>query len=361
MITMKKLTYLVFIFLVMASCVKEDHFGLSPFGNIKDFLVSNQASNAIIDTENLLVTIEIPGGVELSSLMIQTLELSSFATADKKVGDLIDLSNDGFIDVTAEDGSVYSWTIKTFVASATPQLSNGDLNAWYKTSSGYYEPGSDAASTIWGTGNQGTQILGKLATVPYDLGDGNLAAHMETYDLGLAGVPLKTPIAAGSIFTGYFDSDKLDPTDPEAAVIFGTPFTGRPVKIRLKYSYVPGAVNKDRNGNVLDYDDSCDIYAFLEVRLADTTQRLGTAWFRSNLNQPELTTKELDFVYGPLNDSYPDYMRADDVDFVPADSAAYMLPTHITFVASSSYDGANFAGAIGSLLIIDDVEMVYNE
>ena len=357
---MKKIACIFSIVLLFA-CVKEDHFGLSPYGNIKKFLVSNQAGNAIIDTDNLLVTVEIPGGVELTSLVIQELKLSTFATADLAAGDVIDLSDDATITVTSEDGSIHIWTIKSFVASATPQLANGDLNAWYKTSSGYYEPGADAASTIWGTGNPGTQILGKIATTPYDLGNSNLAAHMLTYDLGLAGVPLKTPIAAGSLFTGYFDSDKLDPTDPEAAVIFGTPFTGRPDKIRFKYSYVPGPTNKDRNGNVLDYDDNCDIYALLEVRLGGTVQRLGTAWFRSDTNQPELVTKEIEVFYGPLDNSYPDYMRGDDVDFVPADSAAYMLPTHLVFVASSSFDGANFAGAVGSELIIDDVEMVYDE
>ncbi|WP_340112001.1 PCMD domain-containing protein [Maribellus mangrovi] len=357
---MKKITY-IFSLVLLFACVQEDHFGLSPYGNIKKFLVSNQAGNAVIDADNLMVTVEIPGGVELTSLVIQELTLSSFATANLTEGDVIDLSDDATIIVSAEDGSVHSWTIKSFVASATPQLANGDLNAWYKTSSGYYEPGTDAASTIWGTGNPGTQILGKTATTPHDLGNSNLAAHMRTYDLGLAGVPLKTPIAAGSLFTGYFDSDKLDPTDPEAAVIFGTPFTGRPDKIRFKYSYVPGPVNKDRNGNVLDYDDNCDIYALLEVRLGGTVQRLGTAWFRSDANQPDLVQKEIEVVYGPLDDSYPDYMRAEGVDFVAADSATYMLPTHISFVASSSYAGAVFAGAVGSELIIDDVEMVYEE
>ena len=54
-------------------------------------------------------------------------------------------------------------------------------------------------------------------------------------------------------------------------------------------------------------------------------------------------------------------MKPIDHGFVSADSASFVLPTHITFVASSSFDGANFAGAIGSVLIIDDVEMVYKE
>jgi hypothetical protein len=48
-----------------------------------------------------------------------------------------------------------------------------------------------------------------------------------------------------------------------------------------------------------------------------------------------------------------------DHGFVSADSASFVLPTHINFVATSSFDGANFAGAIGSVLIIDDVEMIY--
>jgi hypothetical protein len=30
-------------------------------------------------------------------------------------------------------------------------------------------------------------------------------------------------------------------------------------------------------------------------------------------------------------------------------------------VASSSFDGNNFGGAVGSLLIIDDLELIYEE
>lgn len=358
---MKKLAHIILVVLVLSSCVKEDQFGLSPYGNIKQFLVSNQAGNAVIDKENKLIKIEIPGGVELSSLVIQKLELSSFATADKVAGDRIDLSSDATITVTAEDGTVYAWSIQTFVASATPQLDNNDLNAWYKTSSGYYEPGADAASTIWGSGNPGTQLLGKLATTPYDLGGGNLAAKMETLDNGKLASSFGAPIAAGSIFTGFFNSDKIDLSDPEAAIEFGTPFTGRPEKIRFKYSYVPGPVNKNKQGQVLDYSDACDIYALLEIRQGGTIQRLATAWFRSDAQQPEMTSKEVDFVYGPLDNSYPDYMKKEGTVFVPADSASFMLPTHITFVGSSSFDGANFAGAIGSILMVDDIEMVYDE
>jgi len=358
---MKRYIPIFLLTIVLFSCVKEDFFGLSGFGNIKSILVSNQASNAVINTSELGVEIEIPAGVDLSSISIQKLELSSFATADKAVGDVLDLNSPQTIVVTAEDGSTYTWTIEAFVASATPQLSNGDFNLWYKTSSDYYEPGESASNTIWGTGNQGTQILNKLATIPEDLGGGNLAAKMITLDNGKLAGTFGAPIAAGSIFTGVFNPDKIDPSNPEAAIEFGTPFPGRPEKLRFKYQYQPGEQNKDKGGNVLDYSDMLDIYALLEVRLGGKTERLGTAWFRSSDVVGEITEKEITFTYGELDSSFPDYMKPSDHGYVSADSASFILPTHITFVASSSFDGANFAGAIGSTLIVDDVEMVYED
>ena len=69
--------------------------------------MSNQAGNAVIDNTNFTVTLEIPGGVDLSAVAIQNLELSSFATADKATGDVLDLNDDAIIQVTAEDGSIH--------------------------------------------------------------------------------------------------------------------------------------------------------------------------------------------------------------------------------------------------------------
>ncbi len=358
---MRTSIYIIVLGIILLSCVKEDYFGLSSYGNIKSIVVSNQSGNARIDTEALSVEVEIPAGIDLSNISIQSMEISTFASSDINVGDVIDLNDPRTINITSEDGTLHPWTIESFVASVTPQLDNWNLDQWYKTGSGYYEPGESASSTIWGTGNQGTQILNKLATLPYDFGNGNLGAQMITLDNGRLAGTFGAPISAGSIFTGYFDSDKLDPSNPQAAVVFGTPFSGRPEKLRFKYQYQPGAVNKDKNGKELDFEDMLDIYALLEIRLGGKTERLATAWFRSGDTQSDMITKEIDFIYGELDASYPDYTKPVDHGYVSEDSAIFVLPTHITFVASSSFDGANFAGAIDSNLIIDDVEMVYDE
>lgn len=353
--------YISALFIFLSSCVQEDHFGWSTYGNIKTIEISNQASQAVINQTNFEISIEFPGGVDLTELTIKTLTLSSFAESDKNVGDLLDLSQTANIQVTAEDGSLTTWTIVPEVASSTPQLVNGDFNLWYQTTTGYYEPGADANSTIWGTGNPGTQVLGLLATTPLEISNENLAAKLETLDNGKLAGTFGTPISAGSIFTGKFDKDKIDPSDPEAAIDFGTPFSGRPATLKFTYSFVPGDTNKDKDGNTIAEGDKCDVYAYLEIRNGTQSSRLATAWFRSGDEQNERVSKEIDFVYGQLNNSNPDYMFPANGVFVSADSSSFVLPSHLTFVATSSYDGANFAGAIGSTLVIDDVELVYEE
>lgn len=348
----------IIVFLLNA-CVNDDYFGQSPHGNINNIEISNQASQAQIDAGNKIVNVDFPPGVNLDSCTIQVLQLSSFAESDHKVGDVLDLTKNAEITVTAEDGTSYTWEIHPYVASSTPQLDNSDFNLWYQTPDGYLEPGADASSSIWGTGNPGTQILGLTATTPFEVASDNMAVRMETLYNGKLAETFGTPISAGSIFTGLFDKDAIDPSDPEAAISFGTPFAGRPLTFKLNYSYVPGEENKDKNGTSLADEDQCDIYILLEIRNPGSVERLATAWFRSSVNQTEYRTIEIPFAYGPLDSSFPKYMFPESGNFVSADSASFVLPTHITFVASSSYDGANFAGAVGSILYIDDLELIY--
>lgn len=352
------LNILIIASLIISSCVSDDYFGLSSSGNIKTIEIANQASTAIIDNTTQTITIELPPGINSSALLIKSLTLSSFASSDKNVGDVVNLNDNDSIIVLAEDGSTHTWIIMPQVSSLTPKLINGDFTDWYQTSSGYYEPGLDAATTIWGTGNPGTQILGLLATTPLEV-DGDLAVKMETLYNGSLSAALGMPISAGSVFVGKFDSEKIDPTNPQAAIDFGTPFIGRPERMSFDYAYSPGDENKDKNGNLLAYSDHCDIYAYLEIRYSNETLRLATAWFRDDQEVNHMTNITMEFSYGALDDSFPDYMKPENGLYVSNDSIAFVLPTHLTVVASSSYDGANFAGAVGSELLLDNVTLIY--
>ncbi len=58
----RQLNLILILAIILTSCVKEDYFGLSDYGNIKSFLVSNQAGNAMISNDSMSVVVEIPGG-----------------------------------------------------------------------------------------------------------------------------------------------------------------------------------------------------------------------------------------------------------------------------------------------------------
>ncbi|MEM9326817.1 MAG: PCMD domain-containing protein [Bacteroidota bacterium] len=345
--------------LISTSCIEQDFFGLSPHANIKAIEVTNQAGTALINATEATVIIEMPAGVDLSQTEIRTLSLSTFATSTLSQGDVIDFRETVAVTVTAEDGNSQTWQLIPEIATATPQLSNSDFNLWYQANGGYFEPGESAANTIWGTGNPGTQLLGLLSTTPIEIADDNFAPLMETLDNGRLAASLGFPIAAGTIYTGTFDTDKINPADPEAAIDFGVPFAARPSAFKVKYQYEPGPENKDRDGNVLDEPDGCDIYCLLEFRTTDGTRRLATAWFRGTDTQTELSEVMVDFTYGRLSSDFPDYTRPEDDLYVEGDSANIILPSHLTFVASSSFGGATFQGAIGSELVIDDLELIY--
>ena len=350
---------LLVLCLIVVSCIEDGYFGLSRYAYVKEMELINQASIAQIDTAGRLVNIEFPAGVDLSEIQVQKLVLSSFASSTLEVGDTINLSSSVAFETIAEDGTTYNWEIIPKVAATSPQLPNSDFQLWYQTNAGYYQPGESLTSTIWGTGNPGTALLGKFPTTPLEGVNDNIQAKMETLDNGLAGKPLKTPISAGSIFTGIFNTSKIDPADPDAAVDFGTPFAGRPAAFKIEYAYTPGSENKDRNGNVLSYDDGCDIYVLLEYRQNGEVQRLATGWFRSSDVQAEMKEIEIQLIYGELPSSTPDYKKPPNNHYVSADSAAYILPTHLIFVAASSYGGDSFEGAVGSELIIDNLQLVY--
>ena len=125
-------------------------------------------------------------------------------------------------------------------------------------------------------------------------------------------------------------------------------------------AYTPGDDNQDKNQDPLAYPDACDIYLLLEVRDNSSPRRLATGWFRSSDHTSDLTTVEVPITYGELDDSFPEYMKPVDENYVRMDSAQFILPTHLTFVATSSFDGANFSGAVGSLLLLDNLELVYD-
>ncbi len=344
---------LIFFF---TQCVKEDYFDYSNRAEILSIQLDGQSGNSAIFSESDSVHVEVANGIDLSSITINTLELSSFATSDIGEGEIIDFST-GLqnMTVTAEDGTQKIWKIAVFEVGSQPQFDNSDFEIWHEESS-YLDIGLDDASSAWGTSNPGAVFGGIDPNVErVDNGDDGYAALLTTRFTFLGSLANK-PIAAGSLFTGDFMQDNISITDPEASIDFGIPYSATPESFSIDYQYSPGPNNIDAQQNSLSYGDMADIYALLERRDGDTVKRVGTAWMRIEQGNSGIENITVDFIYGVLPAGTPDYM-------LPEDGQSYAAPeetpTHLKVVFSSSANGALFEGAEDSALMVDNFVLNY--
>ena len=158
-------------------------------------------------------------------------------------------------------------------------------------------------------------------------------------------------MAAGNIFTGKF----VGLAGLGAKLDWGVPFTSRPIALRGYYKYAPKAIDKvkDPYSDKKGQTDESQILVFL------------TDWtgpFRVNTSEKTFVDLDNDsgiIALGQLNSSNKD---SDYVKFtlpiVYRDNSR--IPTHIVLAAASSRYGDYFTGGVGSVLLIDEFEFVYD-
>jgi len=246
--------------------------------------------------------------------------------------------------VTSENGAN---TVEYIVTIRDRQLPNAGFENWFQeigmNSKPFQQPGKYAETTIWATANMGTSIYSIYGTSPVPDGD-NTLVKIETVET------VAIPLVAGALYVGKFDLDGAiaDPTNPVAAALLGLPFYGKPTAVQLQYTYQPGAqmiqAELKDPGNLfggfditnIDGTDKFGIEIVLEKRVGETVTEIARKNFQSDQVVNELTTLKLDL----------DYFSNDN-------------PTHMYISFSPSFDGGTFKGAVGSTLIIDNIELLY--
>lgn len=275
------------------------------------------------------------------------LVVSQGATIVPPSGSSVTFNNsEDFIKYTiiSEDGVnfvEYIFTIRD------KQIPNAGFTNWFMETGmngkPFQQPGKHLESTVWATANMGTSIYSIYGTSPVTEGN-NTLVKIETV------TTVALPLVAGALYVGKFDLDGAiaDPTNPVAAAKLGIPFFSKPTAVQFKYSYKSGdqmvqAVLKDP-GNLfggfdifeLEGKDKFGIEVVLEKRNGDDVTTISKTNFESGQEVETLTNFKL-----PLT-----YLSNEE-------------PTHFYISFSPSLDGGTFTGAIGSTLIIDDVELIY--
>lgn len=237
-------------------------------------------------------------------------------------------------------------TTYSFVTGGYEQLPNSNFERWSKSGQAWLVYGS-GDKQFWSSGNEGTATLAGNTTT-----NDNGSARLET-------ITAVGNLAAGNLFSGTFGG--IDLAAMSANLSFGKPFTYRPSKMKFEYKYHPAIVDGNTKSPELNKGDND--YAHVYIALCTWSSPLAVNPKKQLFNKDDssviaygefYTNKSTDDVTeGKLGNGF--VTKTVTLNYRKAD----VKPTYILVVATSSKYGDYFAGAIGSVLWLDNLELVY--
>lgn len=316
--------------------------------------------------QNTTVVLMVKDDADLTNLAPQ-FELTPGATIEPASGTARNFTTPQSYVVTSEDRN---WK-KTYIVRCTTEglttkfdfehseLENNKFYVFYEVLEG------EEKQYMWASGNSGFAIVGgnktadEYPTTPYDFGKSGKCLKLETRSTGDLGAMVNMRIAAGNLFIGEFYALEAM-QNALKATHFGLPFDFTPVSLTGYYKYKRGEVFTEKDGSVNpDVKDNFDIYSILyetddNVKYLDGTNFLTSPNLiaiariseEEKKETEEWTYFDLPFVFQP----------GKTVDKDKLAKGKY----NIAIVFSSSIEGDLFRGAVGSRLLIDEVELVHN-
>lgn len=225
----------------------------------------------------------------------------------------------------------------SFRTGKAVQLPNLSFDDWSKNNKYPNAAGSD----VWDSANSsGAAVTTSPST-----------DAVEGYAARLESVSAFGMLAAGNIFTGSF----VKLAGLGAELDWGTPFTSRPLALRGYYKYSPATVNKvkDPYKDQMGKPDQCQILAFLTDWDAPFRVNTNTKTFVDLDNDPGI------IALGQFNtsESSADYI---EITIPLVYRSNDRMPVYIVIAGASSRLGDYFTGGIGSVLYLDQFELIYD-
>lgn len=333
----------------LQSCIKDAP--LNPEADIEGFLLDSSATtaNAVIDQASRKIYLYLKPEAYLNGV-VPVLMVSHGATTLPASGDTIRFDQPVTYTVTSQShANTKIYTVE--VVSTGSWIFN--FEKWGEHPDNRYEyPLEDDGVQLWSSGNPGIALSGvekKPEAYPTRAtSDGYLGSRAAEI-ITLKGTSISElvgiKIFPGSLFLGDFNSSVAF-TNPPAATRFGQPYAGLPQYFTGYYKYMPGTDFQDKAGTVIPgKTDRCAIYAVL----FNGPEKLdGT-----NVNTSERIVARAALADGSAK---MDFTRFD----IPFQYTGVAPGNHLmlTIVASSSAEGDQYSGAIGSRLVVDSLRII---
>ena len=306
--------------------------------------------------------------------------LTPGATISPESGSLQDFSKGPVTyTVTSEDkqwSRTYQVSIKKGQTTMPNEIEFEFENAYL--SKGYYnwqENWNGNKLDIWATGNSGFQMSNSSSkpeeypTVMIEDGHKGKGVKLTTQRTSKLADKVHKPIAAGNLFIGQFDATDAF-LDAMKGTKFGRPFSfsAKPAKLEGWYKYQAGEKFTDKNMKPLDRHDYGTIYAVLyenidekgnavllygdNVQTSKQIVALALVGETHDDNGKVAIGNTSEWHHFSVDFDYQSYGKT--IDPGKLKNGGYSL----AIVCSSSSDGANFLGAVGSTLWIDSFKLI---
>lgn len=266
------------------------------------------------------------------------------------------------------DNVEFASDVKNFTTESAVALPNGNMDSWYQSGRTWYavsESDYNAGSLFWDSSNPGT-TTGAGALVNKNPTQGNSTV---VHTAGGKSAELKSQyaaafgfgkFAAASLYSGQFNS--LVGTSG-AKIDFGRPFTSRPTGLHGFYQYTSGVIDyvggNTPSGLGIESGvtpDSCAIYIALSDKVF-TVDNTETSTFIDFYNDDSI------IAYGelPASERVSTGGQWKEFNIDLKYKSLDRKPSYIIVVFSSSKYGDYFTGSTGSLMYVDDIELIYGD
>lgn len=358
----KKDTILVFFLLpfILSSCIQEEE--LDTNADILEAYIPPQYLKTDPIIANNSIEFRVKSNIDLKN-QAPVFILSPNATIDPVNGTLRDYTTTQTAVVTAQDKrwkKVYTISFNIDELSTSYSFNQAELtdkNRYYR----FYTIGSNGDKIYdWATGNSGyVTVAGdkkpdEYPTTVAEGRSGGYAAKMQTVYTSSFAAATGNPIAAGNLFLGSFKTNLFNTLK---STKFGLPYSGElPKSVRTYYKYKAGKEVRNQDFNPIPGAvDTFDIYAIIFESQAKENYLYGDHNFKDPRNVAIARVSAADRLETSnwREVSFP-FKLVEGKKYDP--SKEYVL----AIVMSSSIDGAYFTGAIGSTLIVDKLELIYN-
>lgn len=256
------------------------------------------------------------------------------------------------VTVVSSDGKRRDWKIQF---TELIQIPNSNFELW-----GKFAGINNGVTTVdpvlgkgkgWATANN-SFVLG---TEPVTHNNGK-AAQMTT-KVQNASVFGKV-IAAGSLYTGYFDLNINALGDSRSMTYFGIPYTLRPKAMEFDARYEAGAqmqqaVKEGLKWAIKDVEGVDSGHAWIELLHYSGNDKFE---YHARPTEKVVVLGRGEMIFDGKMSSLKNWSHYSiPIEYTNED----LLPTHVAIVFSSSKNGDQYLGAPGSVMEVDNVELIY--